>query len=96
MLTVGAVVMVTTNILLNYLLIFGHAGFPRLGISGAALASTLSELSFLIVFLVYIFREVDKRQYGLRPVYDGRLLLRLLHLSVWMLLSVWLPGSSFS
>ena len=45
-LTVGAVVMVTTNILLNYLLIFGHAGFPWLGISGAALASTLSELSF--------------------------------------------------
>lgn len=85
-LTVGAVVMVTTNILLNYLLIFGHAGFPRLGISGAALASTLSELSFLIVFLVYIFREVDKRQYGLRPVYDGRLLLRLLHLSVWSMM----------
>ena len=48
-LTVGAVVMVTTNILLNYLLIFGHAGFPRLGISGAALASTLSELSFLSI-----------------------------------------------
>ena len=41
---------------------------------------------FLIVFLVYIFREVDKRQYGLRPVYDGLLLLRLLHLSVWSMM----------
>ena len=32
-LTTGAIVMVTTNVLLNYLLIFGNLGFPRLGIS---------------------------------------------------------------
>lgn len=85
-LTTGAVVMVTTNIMLNYLLIFGNLGFPRLGIAGAALASTISELSFLIVLVVYVCNKVDKRYYGLRVVYDCQLLLRLLRLSVWSMM----------
>lgn len=85
-LTAGAVVMVTVNILLNYLLIFGNFEFPRLGIAGAALASTLSELSFLLVLLVYIFRKVDKRYYGLRFVYDGKLLVQLLCVSTWSMM----------
>lgn len=85
-LTAGAVVMVTVNILLNYLLIFGNFGFPRLGIAGAALASTLSEFSFLLVLLVYIFRKVDKRYYGLRFVYDGKLLVQLLCVSTWSMM----------
>lgn len=85
-LTTGAVVMVITNIVLNYLLIFGNFGFPQLGISGAALASTLSELSFLIVLVVYVCSKVDKRYYGLRPVCDWRLLLRLFQLSIWSMM----------
>ena len=32
----------TVNALLNYLLIFGHGGFPRLGVVGSALATTTS------------------------------------------------------
>lgn len=35
-------VMHLTNIILNYLLIRGHLGFPALGVQGAALATTLS------------------------------------------------------
>lgn len=85
-LTTGAVVMVLVNILLNYLLIFGNLGFPRMGIAGAAIASTLSELSFLLVLLVFIYRKVDKPFYGLQPVFDGALLLRLLRLSTWSMM----------
>jgi len=39
---VGAVLTTAANILFDYLLIFGHAGFPRLGIQGAAIASTIA------------------------------------------------------
>ena len=38
-LTLNALVMAVTNVFLDYALIFGHFGFPRLGIQGAAIAS---------------------------------------------------------
>ncbi len=37
---VGSILVTGANIVLDYLLIFGHAGFPRMGIRGAAIAST--------------------------------------------------------
>ncbi len=41
-LLVSAVTATVSNILLDYLLIFGHLGFPKMGIAGAAIASTLA------------------------------------------------------
>ena len=37
-----------TNIVLDYTLIFGHFGFPALGIEGAAIATTIAEFSGVI------------------------------------------------
>jgi Na+-driven multidrug efflux pump len=45
--------MSTVNIALNYLLIFGKWGFPEMGISGAALASNLSEAIVAVIFVAY-------------------------------------------
>lgn len=45
------------NVLLNWLLIFGHWGFPALGVRGAALATTISHvLGTLAIFLAYALR----------------------------------------
>jgi len=42
------------NAVLNYALIFGHFGFPRLGIAGAALATVIS-LTVQVVMLQWVF-----------------------------------------
>ncbi|MFE9275075.1 MATE family efflux transporter [Paenibacillus glucanolyticus] len=49
---------VMLNIILNYLLIFGHFGFPQLGLAGAAYATVIARLAecLLIIGAVYWFR----------------------------------------
>ena len=42
------------NICLNYLLIFGSLGFPRLGAEGAAIATTVARIIELIIVILYI------------------------------------------
>ena len=67
-LTLNSIVMVCSNILLDWLLIFGHWGLPALGIQGAALASTISEGISLLFFVVWASFTAD-RKYGLqKPV----------------------------
>ena len=42
------------NLVLNYLLIFGHFGFPALGVRGAAIATLISRIIELLIVVVYI------------------------------------------
>lgn len=46
---VGSIVAVFTNLILNYVLIFGHFGFPAMGVRGAALATTVSRFVELAI-----------------------------------------------
>jgi putative MATE family efflux protein len=43
-----------SNIVLNFVLIYGYFGLPEMGIAGSALASTLSEVIAFIVFIAYM------------------------------------------
>lgn len=54
-----------TNVLFDYLLIFGNWGFPEMGISGAALASVISEIVAMFYFLFYIYTYVERKKYEL-------------------------------
>jgi MATE family multidrug resistance protein len=57
-----------TNILLDYLLIFGHLGFPRLGVAGAAWA-TVAAVSLQATILLVAFERRGRRDGHLvRPV----------------------------
>lgn len=42
------------NIILNYILIFGHLGFPKLGLAGGGIATFLARLLTLIVLWHYL------------------------------------------
>ncbi len=57
------IIVVTLNILFNYLLIFGIWIFPRMGVSGAALASTISYLSGTVYILSCVWYDRIFREY---------------------------------
>lgn len=63
-LTLNAILMAFTNVVFDYLLIFGNWGFPEMGIAGAALASVISEAASVLFFIVYVLCTIDLKKYG--------------------------------
>ena len=52
---------VFTNFILNYCLIFGNFGFPRLGIEGAAIATVIAR--FVELFILMLWAHTHKKKY---------------------------------
>ena len=96
-LTWNSIVLVASNILLDWVLIFGHWGLPAMGIKGAALASTISEGISLLFFVIWVAFTTDKK-YGLnkpvKPIWKE--LKHILSTASWVMveyvlnISVWL------
>ncbi len=63
--TYTTILMASVNIFLDYSLIFGNFGFPKMGISGAGLASVCAELSALILFVAYTFVKIPYKNYAI-------------------------------
>lgn len=51
------------NVLFNYFLIYGKAGFPELGIEGAGIATLISRIAMPLLFLVYYLRNHTYKRY---------------------------------
>lgn len=87
-LTLNSIIMVLSNVLFNYVLIFGKFGFPALGIAGAAIGSSLAELVSLIFFIVYTSRKIDCSKYGINRFvhFKGRVLQNIFKISLWTMI----------
>lgn len=87
-LTLNSVVMVLSNVMFNYVLIFGKFGFPQLGIAGAAIGSSLAELVSVIFFVVYTWKRIDCKKYAMNilPKFRRGTLKRILNVSVWTMI----------
>jgi len=83
----SAFVMATTNVLLDYIFIFGHFGIPAMGIGGAALASVFAEFSALAFFIVYSMVKLDRKQYPIFkfPYINFKIIGKTLELSVYVM-----------
>lgn len=47
----------TINVGLNYILIFGHFGFPALGVKGAAIATLIATMINVVIYLLWLYRH---------------------------------------
>lgn len=65
MLTINAIMMLLSNALISYLLIFGKLGLPQLGIAGAAIGSSIAELISVLYFIIYTRFKVNYKKYGI-------------------------------
>jgi putative MATE family efflux protein len=64
-LSISSAIMAVVNVILDYVLIFGHWGFPKLGVAGAGIASTTAEACALIFFLIVTWRNQRVKEYDL-------------------------------
>jgi len=62
LITVGANLL---NILLNYLMIFGHWGFPEMGLMGSCWASFISRVAMALVMFAYVYYNKEFKKYWL-------------------------------
>ena len=87
-LTMNSIVMVASNIFFNWILIFGKFGLPALGITGAAIGSSLAELVSLLFFIIYTRRKCDRQKYGLdRPAgFDIKEIRGMMPVCVWTMI----------
>ena len=78
-----SLILVISNVFLNYILIYGKMGLPEMGIKGAALASVIAEVIGFVVFLIYMIYGGSAKKWGLYsiPKPDFKSLFSILRLS---------------
>jgi putative MATE family efflux protein len=86
-LTTSAVITAISNILFDYLLIFGKFGFPELGIAGAAIASVIAEATTLGYLVLHTIIYADLKKYGLFSSIkvDFKTLGQILNISIFIM-----------
>jgi len=60
----ATIILIITDVILNYLFIFGKFGFPALGMRGAAVGSLGAEFATASFLIVYVWRRLDAGRYG--------------------------------
>jgi putative MATE family efflux protein len=91
------IIMMVVNVFLDYGLIFGNFGLPKMGIEGAAIASVISEIAALVFFIIYTLKMIDLKKYNLFgfKAFDKTILKRILNIGSPMMFQNFLSLSSW-
>lgn len=86
--TVSAFIMLISNFIFDYWLIFGGLGIEPMGLAGAAIASVLAEALTLIYFIVYLFVKISVKKYGFHKflLWKQSLFNNIFRLSIWIMI----------
>jgi len=85
---IAMIIIIVSNVLnigLNYIMIYGHAGFPAMGLNGAGYATFCSRIFMALTFAGYIYYAPRFRQFrGGFSIgkYSSHLFNKMLHLGV--------------
>lgn len=63
--TFSVVVYIAVNLILDYLLIFGNNGFPKLGVFGSALATVIALICSLLTYVFFVVKYKILAEYKL-------------------------------
>jgi putative MATE family efflux protein len=90
-------IMMIVNVFLDYALIFGNFGFPKMGVKGAALASVISEICALGFLIIFTLKKIDLNKYNLFNFskFDIEILKRITKVGGPMMLQNFLSISSW-
>ena len=85
--TTSALIMLISNFIFDYWLIFGGLGIEPLGIVGAAIASVMAEALTLLYFIVYLFVKINIKKYGFHKflLWKQSLFNNIFRLSIWIM-----------
>lgn len=70
------------NVIGNYLLIFGKFGLPRLGVTGAGISTTISQITATIVLIIYLVKGNHDLKLKLKEKFllDGGIIKNLINI----------------
>ena len=71
---ISGIIAIFVNLVLNYILIFGHLGAPKMGILGAAIATIVSR--FVELFIVVIYTHVRIKRFNFLSFVYKRVIVR--------------------
>ena len=97
----GGISAVLVNLVLNYILIFGHFGFPAMGVRGAALATVISRYVELAIVAGWTHKHSEKKPFivgAYRSFYlPGKLLGQIMRKGMPLLVNefLWSTGMAF-
>lgn len=93
----AAAIMALVNIVLDYVLIFGHFGFPRMGIAGAAIASVIAEGVASLFFVIVWVSNRQNKIFGIFhfPRFDLLIVKQTWKISVYIMLQYFISLSAW-
>jgi len=96
-LTISAILTAVTNILFDYILIFGNFGFPKLGIEGAGISSVIAEAVTTIYLFWHTIYRTNRKLYGLFEFkkVEFKTILQILDLSVFIMFQYFISISTW-